>query len=301
MQLPEPDRAELLDLGRTTIRLWQWGDPTQPPVLLVHGGWDHGRMWDGIAPRIAALGYHAVAIDVRGHGDSGRLHTSGTYWQMFQLDLAQVARHLSSLRGPMRDPALRVIGHSFGGGLSMSMAAGLPDHVDKVVNIDGLGPPPEMMIVEDHAASASQWIKDAERLWSEPAREYASVEEMAQKRKAINTRLPTEWCRHLARHGSKPGPGGGLIWKSDQHMRLGSPGPFSDESLRAQYERIRCPVLVLTGTEPDQWNDLPVAARDARLAAIPDVRHHQIAGAGHYVHIEQPDAVLALVAEFFGS
>ena len=60
-------------------------------------------------------------------------------------------------------------------------------------------------------------------------------------------------------------------------------------------------MLVLTGTEPDQWNDLPVAARDARLAAIPDVRHHQIAGAGHYVHIEQPDTVLVLVAEFFGS
>jgi len=316
LQPPEPDRAELLDLGRTTIRLWHWGDAALPPVLLVHGGWDHGRMWDGIAPRIAALGYHAVAIDVRGHGDSGRLHTSGTYWQMFQLDLAQVARHLGSgagstpelrvselrppeLRAP--DPRVRVIGHSFGGGLSMSMAAGLPDYVERVVNIDGLGPPPEMMIVEDHAASASQWIKDAERLWSEPAREYASVEEMAQKRKAINTRLPIDWCRHLARHGSKPGPGGGLIWKSDQHMRLGSPGPFSDESLRAQYARIRCPVLVLTGTEPDQWNDLPVAARDARLAAIPDVRHHEVAGAGHYVHIEQPDAVLALVAEFFGS
>jgi pimeloyl-ACP methyl ester carboxylesterase len=291
LHLSEPDRAELLDLGRTTIRLWHWGDPTEPPVLLVHGGWDHGRMWDGIAPRIATLGYHAVAIDVRGHGDSGRLHTSGTYWQMFQLDLAQVARHLA--------PPLRVIGHSFGGGLSMSMAAGLPDHVDRVVNIDGLGPPPEMMIVEDHAASASQWIKDAERLWSEPAREYASVEEMAQKRKAINTRLPIEWCRHLARHGSKPGPRGGLVWKSDQHMRLGSPGPFSDESLRTQYARIRCPVLVLTGTEPDQWNDLPVEAREARLAAIPDVRHHEVAGAGHYVHIEQPDAVLGLVAEFF--
>jgi pimeloyl-ACP methyl ester carboxylesterase len=297
LQLREPDRAELLDLGRTTIRLWHWGDPNRPPVLLVHGGWDHGRMWDGIAPRIAALGHHAVAIDVRGHGDSGRLHTSCTYWQMFQLDLAQVARHLSS--GGLSP--VRVIGHSFGGGLSMSMAAGLPDHVDRVVNIDGLGPPPEMMIVEDHAASASQWIKDAERLWSEPAREYASVEEMAQKRKAINTRLPIEWCRHLARHGSKPGPGGGLIWKSDQHMRLGSPGPFSDESLRAQYARIRCPVLVLTGSEPDQWNDLPVETRDARLAAIPDVRHHRVPGAGHYVHIEQPDAVLGHVAEFFSA
>ena len=64
MQLREPDRAELLDLGRTTIRLWHWGDPTKPHVLLVHGGWDHGRMWDGIAPLIAELGFHTVAWDV---------------------------------------------------------------------------------------------------------------------------------------------------------------------------------------------------------------------------------------------
>jgi pimeloyl-ACP methyl ester carboxylesterase len=291
LDVREPDRAELLDLGRTTLRLWHWGEESRPPVLLVHGGWDHGRMWDGIAPRIAALGYHAVAIDVRGHGDSGRLHTSGTYWLMHQLDLAQLALHLG--------PPLRVIGHSFGGGLSMAMAAAFPEYVTRVVNIDGLGPPPEMMLVEDHAASAAQWIGDAERLWYEPQREYSSIAEMAERRKAINVRLPMEWCLHLARHGSSRGPRGGLVWKSDQHMRLGSPGPFSDESLRAQYQRIRCPVLVLTGAEPDQWGDLPSEIRDGRLAAIPDARHHRLSDAGHYVHIEQPDAALALIDEFF--
>jgi pimeloyl-ACP methyl ester carboxylesterase len=291
LHLPEPDRATLLDLGRTTLRLWEWGDPAAPAVLLVHGGWDHGRMWDGLAPRVAALGYHTVALDLRGHGDSARLHTSGTYWLMHQLDLAQVAQRLGT--------PLRLIGHSFGAGLSMSLAAGLPDYVDRLVNIDGLGPPPEMMLVEDHAASSAQWIADAERLWHEPQREYASVEEMAERRKAINTRLPMDWCLHLARHGSKPGPRGGLVWKSDQHMRLGSPGPFSDESLRAQYALIRCPVLVLTGTEPDQWNDLPAATRDARLEAIADARHHRLAGAGHYVHIEQPDAVIDHIERFW--
>ena len=83
LDLPQPDRANFVDLGRTIIRTWEWGDPTKPPVLLVHGGWDHGRMWDGLAPRIARqLNRHAVAVDVRGHGDSGRLPEAGPSWPM---------------------------------------------------------------------------------------------------------------------------------------------------------------------------------------------------------------------------
>src|SRR4051794_8277492 len=40
--LREPDRAELVDVDRTTLRLWCWGDAAAPPVLLLHGAYDHG-------------------------------------------------------------------------------------------------------------------------------------------------------------------------------------------------------------------------------------------------------------------
>jgi pimeloyl-ACP methyl ester carboxylesterase len=290
LDLREPDRATFADLGRTTLRLWEWGDPSDPPVLLVHGGWDHGRMWDGLAPRVAALGRHAVAIDVRGHGDSGRLPEAGPAWPMFLLDLAQVAQRLG--------PPVTLIGHSFGGGLVLSLVSAFPELVDRVVNIDGLGPPPEMMRVQDHAASAAHWLSDAERIAREPQREYATVEEMAQKRKEINTRLPYEWCLHLATHGTKPGPDGGVIWKSDPHMRLGSPGPFSDEQLVAQYATIKRPVMALYGTETDQWSFLEPDDRARRLAAFADVEHHGVAGAGHYIHIEQPDVTIELFERF---
>ena len=68
--LPEPDRAELVAVNRTQLRVWQWGDGSAPPVLFLHGAYDHGRMFDDLAPRVAALGYHAIALDFRGHGDS---------------------------------------------------------------------------------------------------------------------------------------------------------------------------------------------------------------------------------------
>jgi pimeloyl-ACP methyl ester carboxylesterase len=294
LDLPEPDRATFADLGRTTIRLWEWGDSANPPVVMVHGGWDHGRMWDGLAPRIAHdLRRHAVAIDVRGHGDSGRLPEAGPAWPMFLLDLAQVIQRLG--------PPVTLIGHSFGGGLVLALTAAFPELVDRVVNIDGLGPPPEMMQVQDHAASAARWLFDAERIAREPQREYDTVEEMAQKRKDINTRLPYDWCLHLATHGTKPGPNGGVIWKSDPHMRLGSPGPFSDEQLVAQYATIRRPVMALSGTEADQWSFLQPEDRARRLAAFERAEHHAVAGAGHYVHVEQPDTTIELFERFLAA
>jgi len=290
LDLRQPDRATFADLGRTTIRLWEWGDPADPPVLLVHGGWDHGRMWDGLAPRIAVLERHVVAVDVRGHGDSGRLPEAGPSWPMFLLDLAQLCQRLG--------PPVTLVGHSFGGGLVLSLTSAFPELVDRVVNLDGLGPPPEMMQVQDHAASAAQWLTDADRIHREPPREYASVEEMAQKRKDINTRLPYDWCLHLASHGTKRGQNGGFTWKADPRMRLGSPGPFSDETLRAQYARTHRPVMALSGTEEDQWSFLQPEDRARRLAAFPDVEHHPVAGAGHYIHIEQPEETTSLLERF---
>jgi pimeloyl-ACP methyl ester carboxylesterase len=291
LDLPQPDRATFVDLGRTTIRQWEWGDPSHPPVLMIHGGWDHGRMWDGLAPRVASdLRRHVVAIDVRGHGDSGRLPEAGPSWHMFILDVAQICQRLG--------PPVTLVGHSFGGGVVLSAVAAFPEFVDRVVNIDGLGPPPEMMLVHDHAAVADRWLADADRIHREGARVYESVEEMAQKRKDINTRLPYDWCLHMATHGTKPAPNGGFTWKADPAFRLGSPEPFSDEMLVAQYRTIIRPVMALSGTEPDQWSFLQPEDRDRRLDAFPDVEHHPVAGAGHYVHVEQPDETIRLLDAF---
>ncbi|MGH9083855.1 MAG: alpha/beta fold hydrolase [Acidimicrobiales bacterium] len=81
MDLREPDRAELVD---------------------------HGRMFDELAPRVAALGHHAVAVDLRGHGASGPVDT-GFAWTLLHLDLALLIRHLDA--GPVG-----FVAHSFASG-----------------------------------------------------------------------------------------------------------------------------------------------------------------------------------------
>lgn len=289
MDLREPDRAELVDLGRTTLRLWCWGDPTAPPVLLLHGAYDHGRMFDGLAPRMAALGYHAVAVDLRGHGDSGPLDT-GFAWTLLHLDLALLIRHLDA--GPVG-----FVAHSFGGGQATGVAGAWPELVRWIVNIDGLGPPAEALVPpDDIPAAIRQSFDRTDRAVLAPRRPWTSLAEMAERRGQNNPRLPPEWTLHLARHGARAVEGG-FVWKADPMFGNGIPSEFNVEMLEAELRSPRCPVLVLTGTEEDTWRELSDDETAQRVAWL-RARHEVVPGTGHYPHIEDPDAVMARIEEF---
>ena len=257
-------------------------------VLCVHGAYDHGRMWDGLAPRLAGLGYRVLCPDVRGHGDSGRL-SSGHVWLASSLDLAVLARAEGAPVG--------LVGHSFGGGQAMFVAAMWPELARWVVNLDGLGPAPAAFVERDLVEMATAGLDGAERVRQRPPRVYPTLEEMADRRQRVNTRLPRQWVEHMVRHGTVETEGG-WRWKVDPLFAVGLPGDFFEDDLLAEQELVTAPMLVLTGAEHDTWSELSDEEAAARVARIPNARHHVVAGAGHYVHMEQPDLVMAEIAAF---
>lgn len=286
---PEPDRTGFVELNRTRLRLWDWGDPAAPPVVCLHGAYDHGRMWDGLAPELAALGYRVVAPDLRGHGDSGRL-SSGAAWAAMAVDVALLARHLG---GPVG-----LVGHSFGGGQALYVAGVWPELVRWVVNLDGLGPPPAALVgPEDPAAAAADMLAGAERVLARRPRVHPSAEVLVTRRRAVNVRMPDAWLEHLVRHGTRPAEGG-LVWKADPLFGVGLPAAFDVDALHAEHEAVTTPVLVLTGAEHDTWSEMTPDELAERLRHLPTARHHVVDGAGHYVHLERPDVVVAEVAAF---
>jgi pimeloyl-ACP methyl ester carboxylesterase len=289
VDLPEPHRTRIVEVNRTTLRLWEWGDPADPAVICVHGAFDHGRMFDELAPSLADHGYHVVAPDLRGHGDSGRL-SSGHAWSASAIDLAELALLLGAPVG--------FVGHSFGGGQSLYVAAAWPERVRWVVNIDGLGAPTEAFDEErdDLAGAAARSLDALERLQSRAPRTYATLEEMAARRGEVNVRLPEPWRLHLARHGARLTEGG-WTWKVDPVFTTGFPTDFGPDVVLAQYRLVRCPVLALTATEDDAWTDLGPEETAARVAAL-GARHVPVPGAGHYVHVEKPAAALDAIRTF---
>src|SRR3954454_16483332 len=148
-------------------------------------------MFDDLAPRIAALGYHAIALDFRGHGDSGPLDT-GFAWALLHIDLALLVRDVIG-------GAVGVVAHSFGGGQAIGLAGAFPELVRWLVVIDGLGPPRDAMSVPDDIREAIRTnITRTDRiLFDQHRREWPSIEDMAAYRASHNVRLPPEWTLHL--------------------------------------------------------------------------------------------------------
>jgi pimeloyl-ACP methyl ester carboxylesterase len=81
-------------------------DPDGQPVVFLHGAWHAGWTWDDWLPRFASAGYHPVAPDLRGHGES-----AGSWRKARLADYVEDARRV--IESLERAPIL--IGHSLGG------------------------------------------------------------------------------------------------------------------------------------------------------------------------------------------
>jgi pimeloyl-ACP methyl ester carboxylesterase len=120
---------------------------------------------------------------------------------------------------------------------------------------------------------------------------------MVERRAGVNVRLPRPWVEHLVEHGSVEDEGG-FRWKADPVFNVGFPGDWDPEGNAVEHGLVQCPLLVLTGAEHDTWSDLSEAEIERRLTEFHDVRHAVVADAGHYVHLEQPEAVFTAIAAF---
>ena len=63
----EPGWVDADDTHWATVT---WGNPADPPVLLVHGVTSNAGIWWRTAPAIAAAGWHVIAVDMPGHGQT---------------------------------------------------------------------------------------------------------------------------------------------------------------------------------------------------------------------------------------
>ena len=138
--------------GRTAHLAWYRTDEAAAEVAFLHGFSDSAQCWE---PLIGAMpGVRALAIDARGHGESG-LPEEPFGYAVLRDDAALV------LSSQPRDGGVVVVGHSMGAMSAAYLAAARPDLVRAVVLED---PPTGQPPADQESWSMPSWLADVRAL-----------------------------------------------------------------------------------------------------------------------------------------
>lgn len=116
----------ILETG-VTLRVLRAGDPKNPPLLLLHGGFLSHKAWVHQVPHFAK-NWHVIAPDLRGHGASSK--------PLYAYAARLWAEDVEALCKELGLKTVTVMGHSLGGIVAQQLAHDHPDRLDKLILVD---------------------------------------------------------------------------------------------------------------------------------------------------------------------
>ena len=290
MSTTEPRLAHVQCLsarGLHRMAYWEWGDPTNPRVLVcVHGLARQGRDFDTLARSLAG-DYRVVCPDVAGRGQSDALADPMAY------QIPTYVADMVTLIARLNAATLHWVGTSMGGLIGMVLA-GLPNSPIQRLVLNEIGP-----TIQPEAVARIGTYLGVPQHW-------ATLDEAADALLAISQgfgpHTREQWLA-LTRPMLKPNcePGGtGFTLHYDmniaQPIRAMTPqsAATGEAVLWHSYDHITCPTLLLRGADSDL---LTAATAQAMTLRGPKARVVEFAGVGHAPTLVAPDQVAA-VREF---
>jgi pimeloyl-ACP methyl ester carboxylesterase len=133
-----PDNGRFVDTTYGKIHVSLWGDETAPPVLFTHGMAAWGGLWRDVAEHVAGQGYRVIALDQAPFGFSD--NTNRDFSRTAQ------AERLKQVLDGLGIEQVFLVGHSYGGGVTLEAALRYPERVSGLVlvcPVTGLPDAPE--------------------------------------------------------------------------------------------------------------------------------------------------------------
>ncbi|MFL6663852.1 MAG: alpha/beta fold hydrolase [Rhizobacter sp.] len=292
-----PSLSRFLTVRGLRYHVLQWGDeslvrPDRPPLVMVHGWMDVAASFQFVVDAFAGDRL-VLAPDWRGFGLTETQPATDTYWYPDYLgDLEALLDQIAPGR------AVDLAGHSMGGNVVMLYAGVRPQRIRKLVNLEGFGMPQ----TQPHQAPKryAQWLDELK----EPARlrDYASLDEVAERLRKTNPLLPAQRAAWLAGHWSRRRDDGRWeILGDPAHKRI-NPALYQKAEVLECWKRIEAPVMWVEGDRTDmtKWwgNRYPREDFESRLAVIASVERHVLSPAGHMLHHDQPERLAAHIESF---
>ena len=287
MKKPFP-RDEWTRYGGLRLHVRDWGGEGRP-VVLLHGLASTCRIWDFVAP-ILARDFSVIAVDQRGHGDSGKPEQG--------YDFACVSGDVAKLlagRGIKR-PVL--VGHSWGADVALELAAAEPELLQGIVFVDG---------GTIDASARYDTLDDALAQMAPPDFRGVRIDQFLER-----VRAGGQWATLIAEHGTAAEA---IILANfetldddtirsklsrDNHLRIIR--ALWDHHPRELYPHVQCPVLMMPARQrdnPDAY-DRTLARSESIAAAeslIPNSKTVWLENSIHDVPVQRPELVAETIRE----
>ncbi|MCB1606950.1 MAG: alpha/beta hydrolase [Xanthomonadales bacterium] len=251
-----------------------------PPIIYTHGFGQNRTAWRATASTIAAAGWHGLAIDGRGHGDSGWAADGHYELDQFMYDLCDVVATLP------RPPVL--VGASMGGLMGLlAQGEGRSDLFHSLILVD---------VTPRWEASGVERIL---KFMAAHPDGFASLEAASE---AVAAYLPHREGKDPQRLKSqlRLREDGRWLWHWDPRLL----GPVSDNAesyiprLQAAAKRIEVPTLLLSGSRSDVVSESTI---DEFLGLVPHAEHVRIEKATHMVVGDRNDEFTAEILRWLQS
>jgi len=241
-----------------------------PPLVILHGLLGSGRNWHTVAQRLAPQ-RRVIVPDLRNHGRSP--HSP-------EHSLLDMAQDVVDLQQRLDAAPAVIMGHSMGGMVAMTLAFHMPEVVHGLIVVD-IGPRP-------HRGGVHQVLAVLSRL------DLSAMTGKEQVDAALRADIPSTLVRQFLLTNLVTTPKG-LRWRVNLPV-LQAFLAESDAYRPAPLDVYDGPALFIRGGQSDYIRDDDF---DLIRHHFPHANIETVANAGHWVHYEAPQALLALVEGFF--
>ena len=254
----------------------RYGDPNGPAVILAHGGGQSRTAWARTARMLAGAGYHAISIDLRGHGDSDWSAQGDYHFDAYVRDFAAL---ISRLGG-----SAALVGASLGGRAALLTATRHPQMVAALALADVT---PTM---DETAAD------DMREFFYKSAPGFTDVDAAADMLEALT---PGPARRNVGRlRANLRAEGGRLYWRWDprfvERRFVGDPDQLA--MLETSARTLTAPTIVIRAEHSTVVRAEHV---DHFRALAPHVEARVALGIEHMLTGDANDAYAPLILDFF--
>jgi esterase len=260
-----------IEINGLRLHYLEWGSPAKPAFIMLHGISRVAHQFDHIAPHFADR-YHVIAIDMRGHGDSGWSPEGAYVVEDYAKDLEAFVSKLD-----LHDVTL--LGNSTGGRVVQVYAGLHPERVARLI-VEDVGP-------ERTNEIASAFTRQVEN----EANGWASEDELVAFLKKGNAKTPEPILRTYAHYASKRREDGRIVWKRDPNLAKG----FVPTELWRFVSQIKSPAIYIIGGAS---RIVPAETQQKLKDTLPKVQVVVMPGLGHYPDQEATAEFLPIVDRF---